>query len=142
MINHLLTHDDFNTRKDGKKLKNIMLTESEWDLIIELLQVLGPIEEVTTCLEDSKYTTHSLLYWLIQSLKKRFKLHRVLNNELNFDTDDDVFENDDIEYENQEECVEKNNQIKINLPVNTDNILNQVKKHVSGTLLLFFYSST
>ena len=42
-----------------------MLTDSEWDLIIELLQVLGSIEEVTTCLEDSNYTTHSLLYWLI-----------------------------------------------------------------------------
>jgi hypothetical protein len=115
-----------------------MLTESEWDLIIELLQVLGPIEEVTTCLGGSKYTTHSLLYRLIQSLKKRFKLHRVLNNELNFDTDDDVFENDDIEYENQEECVEENNQIKINLPVNTNNILNQVKKNMYQAHCYYF----
>ena len=70
MINHLLIHNDSNARKDGKHLKDIMLTELEWELIIELLQVLGPIEEVTTCLGGSKYTTHSLLYRLIQSLKK------------------------------------------------------------------------
>ena len=47
-----------------------MLTESKWSLIIELLQVLGPIEEVITCLRGFKYTTYSLKYRLIQSLKK------------------------------------------------------------------------
>ena len=62
MIIHHLTHNDPNIRKDGKLLKDIMLTEAEWDLIIELLQVLGTIEEVTTCLGGSKYVTHSLLY--------------------------------------------------------------------------------
>ncbi len=65
MISYLLTHDDSNIRKDEKWLKDIMLTDSKQDLIIELLQVLGSIEEVTTCLGGSNYTTHSLLYWLI-----------------------------------------------------------------------------
>ena len=62
MINHLLTYDNFNIRKNGKHLKDIMLTESEWELIIELLQVLELIEKVTTCLGGFKYTTHNLLY--------------------------------------------------------------------------------
>ena len=62
MISYLLTHDDSNIWKDEKWLKDIILTDSEWDLIIELLQVLGLIEEVTTCLRGSNYTTHSLLY--------------------------------------------------------------------------------
>jgi len=62
MISYLLTHDDSNIRKDGKWLKDIMLTDSEWDLIIELFQVLGLIEEVTICLGGSNCTTYSLLY--------------------------------------------------------------------------------
>lgn len=128
MINHLLIHDDFNTRKDGKQLRDIMLIESEWELIIDLLQVLGPIEEVTTCLGGSKYTTHSLLYRLIQGLKKRFKPQRVLSvNELDFDSEEDTFE-DNVESENH----------NINTPVNTYNILNQVKKSMYQALCHYF----
>ncbi|GES97438.1 zinc finger BED domain-containing protein 1-like [Rhizophagus clarus] len=116
MINHLLLHNDSNIRKDGKQLRDIMLTESEWDLIIELLQVLGPIEEATTCLGGSKYTTHSLLYRLIESLKKRFKPNkndRISNDKLDFNTEDDVFDEDnDFEFEfNNDE----NTQIQINI---------------------------
>ena len=123
-----------------------MLTDSEWDLIIELLQVLGPIEEVTTCLGGSNYTTHSLLYWLIQGLKKRFKLYKVSNNELDFNTEcDDVFENnefDNIESENQEEYSDEDGQqtqkVKINTPVNTNNLLNQVKKNMYKALCYYY----
>jgi hypothetical protein len=103
MVNHLLTHDDSNTKKDGKKLKEIILSETEWELIIDLLQVLGPIEEVTTCLGGSKYVTYSLLFRLIQSLKQRFRLNRTINDELNFEEEDDVFNNDDFDFENQED---------------------------------------
>ena len=114
MISYLLTHDDSNIRKDEKWLKDIMLTDSEWDLIIELLQVLESIEEVTTCLRSSNYTTHSLLYWLIQGLKKRFKPYKVSNNELDFNVEcDDVFENNEfgnIESENQEEYSDEDEQ--------------------------------
>jgi hypothetical protein len=132
MINHLLTHNDYNSRKDGKYLKNIMLSELEWELIIDLLQVLGPIEEVTTYLGGSKYITHSLLYRLIQSLKKRFKPQRLLNNEeLDFNSEDDIF--DYGEFENQD--IESNN---IDLPVNTDNIVNQVKKNMYQALNHYF----
>lgn len=137
LINHLLIYNDSNVRKDGKQLKEIMLTESEWDLIIELLQVLGPIEEATTCLGGSKYTTYSLLYRLIESLKKRFKLNVTSNNELDFDTEDDIFE----ELENQEEFNNENNQTqkeKINIPVNTNNLLDQVKKNIYQALCHYF----
>ena len=104
-------------------------------LIIELLQVLGPIKEVTTCLKGSKYTTYSLKYRLIQSLKKRFKLQRVLsdNELLNFDSEEDIF--DSIEFE------EENNQIQnknINIPVNTNKLLNQVKKNMYQALCHYF----
>ncbi len=141
MIIHHLTHNDPNIRKDGKLLKDIMLTEAEWDLIIELLQVLGPIEEVTTCLGSSKYVTHSLLYRLIQNLKKRFKLHITTNDELNFDAQNDIFEDNMIEPENQEKCNKKDNQtqnMKINMPVNTNNLLNQVKKNMYQALCHYF----
>ncbi len=89
-----------------------MLTDSEWDLIIELFQVLGLIEEVTICLGGSNCTTYSLLYQLIQGLKKRFKLYKVSNNELDFNAEcDDIFENNEfgnIESKNQEEYSDEN----------------------------------
>lgn len=134
MVNHLLTHDDSNTKKDGRKLKEIMLSETEWELIIELLQVLGPIEEVTTCLGASKYVTYSLLFRLIQRLKQRFRLNRIINDELNFEDDDDVFDNDDVDFENQED----NNQHNINTPVDTTNLLNTVKKNMYQALCYYF----
>lgn len=135
MVNHLLTHNDSNIRKDGKKLKEIMLSEAEWELVIELLQVLGPIEEVTTCLGGSKYVTYSLLFRLIQSLKKRFRSNRVTNNELDFE-EEDVFNNDDFDFENQEDS----NQYNINTPVDTTNLLNVVKKNMYQALCYYFPS--
>jgi hypothetical protein len=113
-----------------------MLTEPEWDLIIELLQVLGPIEEATTCLGGSKYTTHSLLFLLIEKLKKLFKPN---NNdrsyELDFNTDDDdIFENFEFEYQEFNNDDEDN----VNTPVNTNNLLNQVKKNIYHALCHYF----
>ena len=145
MISYLLTNDDPNARKDGKRLKDIMLTDLEWDLIIELLQVLGPIEEVTTYLGGSKYTTHSLLYRLIQGLKKRFRLQNTSNVELDFNTEYDAFEDnefDDIGSENQEEHNNENRQqtqkSKIDTPVNTNNLLNKVKKNMYKALCHYY----
>jgi len=72
LISELITHDDPGARKDVRKLRNINLTESEWELIKDLLQVLSPFEEATTYLGGSFYATHSLLYRLIKKLKKIF----------------------------------------------------------------------
>lgn len=137
MTNHLLIHNDPNIRKDGKRLGDIMLTESEWDLIIDLLQVLGPIEEATTCLGGSKYITHSLLYRLIENLKKRFKPNRNDRIELDFNTEDDIFD-DNFEFEYQEEFNNEENEENINTPVNTNNLLNQVKKNIYQALCHYF----
>ena len=134
MVNHLLTHNDSNIKKDGKKLKEIMLSEAEWELIVELLQILGPLEEATTCLGGSKYITYSLLFRLIQSLKKRFMPNRVVNNELNFEEEEDVFDNDDFDFENQEDS----NQYNINTPVDTTNLVNVVKKNMYQALCYYF----
>ena len=79
-----------------------MLSETEWELIIDFLQVLEQIKEVTTYLGGSKYVTYSLLFRLIQSLKQRFRSNRTINNELNFE-EEDVFDNDDVDFENQED---------------------------------------
>ena len=54
LITHLTTHENSDERKDGRKLKEINLTESEWDLLKDLLQVLGPFEEASNCCYISK----------------------------------------------------------------------------------------
>ena len=39
--------DDSDAKKDGKHLEQIMLTSGKWDLLQELILVLGPFEEAT-----------------------------------------------------------------------------------------------
>ena len=47
LITHLTTHENSDERKDGRRLREINLVDSEWDLLKDLLQVLGPFEEVS-----------------------------------------------------------------------------------------------
>ena len=56
---------------------------------------------------------------------------RANNDELNFNIEDNIFENDDIELENQEIN-------SINTPVNTNNLLNTIKKNMYQALCYYF----
>ena len=38
---------DNDAKKDGKQLEQIMLSSNEWDLLKELILILGPFEEAT-----------------------------------------------------------------------------------------------
>ena len=57
-------------KKDGKQLEQIMLTNNEWDLLKELIIVLGPFEEATRFLGGEKYITHSIMHPIINQIKK------------------------------------------------------------------------
>ncbi|GET01380.1 zinc finger BED domain-containing protein 1-like [Rhizophagus clarus] len=55
-------------QKDGEKLKKIMLSDNEWLLIEDLLNLLSVFEDVTKLLSGAKYCTISLMYPAIAAL--------------------------------------------------------------------------
>jgi len=84
---------DADSKKDARRLKEIMLTKDEWKLIQDLLQVLGPIEEVTTFLGGSFYVTHSIMNRLIKQLMQKFTPDIEEPDTTNFDNYEDAFIN-------------------------------------------------
>ena len=58
------------TRKDGKRLSKINLSEDEWAAIKQLIEVLEPFASGTELLEGSKYATISFMYDAITEIKK------------------------------------------------------------------------
>lgn len=58
----ILRDDDLTTRKDGKRLHEINLTEDEQDAIKQLIKILKPFASGTELLEGSNYATISFMY--------------------------------------------------------------------------------
>ena len=70
LSNTLLTNTDSDSKKDGKKLKSIMITDDEWDLLVDLTEILSIFADVTTELGGSNYVTSSLcVRMLIEIIK-------------------------------------------------------------------------
>ena len=61
---------DYETKKDGKRLNSILLSDMEWELLNDLVNLLSPFEEATRFLGGSKYITYSMMYPIIQEIKK------------------------------------------------------------------------
>ena len=57
-------------KKDGKQLEQLMLTSNEWNLLQELILVLGPFEEATRYLGGEKYITHSIMHPILKEIKR------------------------------------------------------------------------
>ena len=100
---------DREVKRDGKKLRKILLTDDEWLLISNLVDILGQFDTITTTLSSSKFVTLSLIYPLIVFLKKN------LSNILNAINDNDDANNDN----------DNDNDNEIVLPISTDDLLNE-----------------
>ena len=55
LVNLLSTKSDPDSKRDYKKLRQIMLEEDEWDVIKDLIPVLKPFAETTDYLGGNKY---------------------------------------------------------------------------------------
>ena len=66
----LINSLEVDAKKDGKALEKIMLTSNEWDLLQELISILGPFEEATQYLGGEKYVTHSIMHPIIKEIKR------------------------------------------------------------------------
>lgn len=70
LLAELMNSLEADAKKDGKNLEEIMLTSNEWDLLQQLISILGPFEEATQYLGGEKYVTHSIMHPIIKEIKR------------------------------------------------------------------------
>jgi hypothetical protein len=147
LINTLSTKSDSDSKKDYKRLKQIMLEEDEWEVIKDLIPVLQPFANATDYLGGSKYCTYSTM---IPTLINIFnKLKPLTPNgeknaaEISLTNSENVFD-DQISIQDDDE--EKPNpaatkKLKINNTIQTQGLIDKIKltlyaamKHYWGDL--------
>ena len=126
----MLIDSDPSTRRDGKRLKDINLTENEWQEIRKLIKILEDFAEATEYLGGSKYTTISLMYSVLAMISKKISPNS--NMEVVDLTSPNTAFDDDVGYEDapeDEPITErpKRRKININTPQDCANLENRVK---------------
>jgi hypothetical protein len=107
-----------------------MITEDEWALILDLTEVLSHFADATDYLGGSKYCTYSSMNPTIIEIMKWVRPSSSNNNlaDINIDRAVDAF--------GEISELEKNNEIST--PVDTRNLLNQVKKNLYDAMIHYF----
>ena len=77
LVTTLPIANDVDSKRDGQRLFEIMLTKDKWELLAKLCEVLKGFAEVTTYLGASKYVTHSIMSPLLKEIKKRVKSENI-----------------------------------------------------------------
>jgi hypothetical protein len=150
-----MNNSDLDAKKDGKHLEQIMLTSDEWELLQQLIIILGPFEEATCYLSGKKYITYSIIAPIIEQIKNLllssnsppsspssitpsiFNSPEILQE---IENADDVFVIiEEVETQENENIINKNNnriQNKINLdkPFETKDVLNEVKNNLYNAI--------
>jgi len=108
-----------------------MITEDEWSLILDLTEILSRFADATDYMGGSKYCTYSSMNPTIIEIIKWVRPPSSNNNNLtdiNLDKTADAF-GDVSELEKDRE---------INIPVNTYNLLDQIKKNLYNAMIHYF----
>src|SRR5947199_8582810 len=105
-----------------------MLTSDEWDLIQDLIPILG----------GSTYCTHSIMNPILVNIKKRF--HPITTrgietaDEINFDHNEMAFDEDIVIEENEQPLPQNNNRNRnINVPVRYTCLIDKIKLNYFAT---------
>jgi hAT family C-terminal dimerisation region len=139
VISSLNASKDSNSKEDAKRLMKINLTNDEWEIIRDLLEILGPFAELTEKLEGTKYATMSYMYPGIAKLKKRFcPATELNNNNLDLETNNHAFEEHQFEEADEDDEPEARRKIKINTPVNTNGLLDKIKANLYKALEIYY----
>jgi hypothetical protein len=140
-----------------------MLTSDEWDLLQELIIILGPFEEATRYLGGEKYITYSIMAPIIEQIKKLLLSSNSSPNSPTIITSpvfntpeifqeienaDDVFIIiEEVEIQENENIINKNNnqtrnKIDLNKPFETKDILDEVKKNLYNSMCYYWNCTT
>ncbi|PKB92434.1 hypothetical protein RhiirA5_444702, partial [Rhizophagus irregularis] len=90
---NLAKETDQDSKKDSQRLTKVMLTNDEWDLLRDLIPILGPFEEATRYFGGSNYSTYSIMKPLITEIINKLKPDEPNENILNINIEnlEDVF---------------------------------------------------
>lgn len=143
---------DNDSKKDSKRLKEIMITTNEWDLIQKLVDILEPFAEATDYLGGSSYCTYSFINPLIEVIKKKLAQSSSTSPSTSTSSssspvlspftsppanteeiDEDAFDETELEKE-----FDGQHQANLNRPVNTSNLLDMVKEKLYENLCLYW----
>jgi len=133
LINTLSARSDPDSKKDCKRLKQIMLEEEEWEVIKDLIPVLLPFANATDYLGGSKYCTYSTMIPTLINIFNKLK-PLTLNGEKNAAeiilTNPETAFDDQISIEDDDD--EKPNpaatrKLKISNPCNTQGLVDKIK---------------
>ncbi|CAG8768770.1 22170_t:CDS:2, partial [Racocetra persica] len=113
--------NDLQTQKESKCLQQIMLTDSEWNVIKELVIILCPFAEASTYLGASK----SSMIRFINPTLSYIKQDLYNENSILYDLPD--LENSDMAFDNEidednEFVILHNHKLNINIPQDCDNL--------------------
>ncbi len=136
------TESDEDTKKDLKRLKEIMLSDDEWELMQQLTKLLQPFYDATKLLGGEKYATASFMYYVVATLQVKvfpteIEIVDLTNNNNAFD--DVEFEDgndDDIVIMNESQ--NKKRKIKIKDPLNCEGKEEEVKRSLYQLLLHYW----
>ncbi len=122
---------DPDTRRDGKRLKDINLTDDEWQAMGKLVIILEDFAGVTEYLGGSNYTTISLMYSLLAIISKKIIPENSDMEVIDLTSPNTAFD-DDIGYEDapEDEPITqqpKRRRININVPQNCLDLEKRVK---------------
>ncbi|CAG8750834.1 20207_t:CDS:2, partial [Cetraspora pellucida] len=130
-------------RKDARRLKEIQLTDNEWDLMRDIVNILGPFFEVTELLGGSEYVTFFYMIPSILGLMDKLDCstdHLNESNNINFEMPDLVFDNNVgfVDAQKEEEGGPKGKKIKINTPIDVTNMQHKIKNALYNALLHYW----
>ena len=130
MFNTLSINPDPDSKRDAKRLKEIMISDDEWDLLIDLKEILSLFAEATTELGGSKYVTNSLRIRMLVEIAKTLTTN-ALDNYVYIDEQEDAFEDD-----------ERNQSFNINESVLTFGLLDEVKSKLYANMKKYYPTLT
>ncbi|GES78890.1 zinc finger BED domain-containing protein 1-like [Rhizophagus clarus] len=131
--------NDADSKRDGERLSEIILTKDEWELLRDLCEVLKGFAEATTYLGASKYVTHSIMSPLLKEIKKRVKPENTSLQNVDIEEIVDVFSKEEegkmAERENRQSA---SGRLNLNVPFNTTGMLEKVKLHLYNAMELYW----
>ena len=136
----LITSSIREEKNDGSKLKKIMLSDHEWELLDKLITLLMPFEEETRKFSGGTYVTLSRMISTIKELIFDLAGDFPLDNMTDFSYEDnEVIDTLTIEA-NDEEVISDftNKKISIKEPLNTFGVFNKVKDNIYNALIFYW----
>jgi hypothetical protein len=134
---------DREIKKDGNRLKRLLLTDDKWKLLDQLVNLLMPFEEATREFSGNSYITLSQVIPIIKEMI--FDLAtEVLSNNDDFLNEDTIFGSEALKIQqtnfDDDEVISNITKKKISIknPLNTVSILEKVKQNIYNALIYYW----